>query len=93
MRFQLAKILSQRLRACFRQRRIDIHARADFEPGALSDSWDDRDVPVEMPRLLFLRSERPKDEIKGRIAQHAVDLSQDCPQGCGKFGQSFEGLL
>jgi hypothetical protein len=33
------------------------------------------EIPVEMPRLLFLRSERPKDEIKGRIAQHAVNLS------------------
>ena len=46
-----------------------------------------------MSRVLFLGSEGPNDEIKGGIAQHAVNLLQDCPQCCGKFGQSFYGLL
>ncbi len=45
------------------------------------------------PRVLFLGPEGANDQIKGGIAEHAVNLSQNCPQCCGKFGQSFDGLL
>jgi hypothetical protein len=85
--------IPQSLRTRFRQRGINIHTRAQFEPRALVDSRDDRNIPVEMSRVLFLGPERSNDEIEGGIAQHAVNLSQDCPQCYGKVGQSFDGLL
>ena len=46
-----------------------------------------------MSRVLFLGSKGPNDKIKGGLPNMPLNLSQDCSQGCRKFGQSVDGLL
>lgn len=63
--------------AFFRERGVDKHAGAEFEARRARDSWDDREVPVDVFGFEFVFGGGADDVVVVGVVEADVDAAQE----------------
>jgi hypothetical protein len=71
---------------CFRQDRVDEHARPQLEPGGSRQARNHADVPVKMARPHVVRGAAAHREVEVGIVETYVELGQEGSQNSRQVG-------